>query len=122
MRPALFLLLASSLALPAAIPAAWAAAGADEAGEPGLSTLKWTIDAGPDQRARGQVQLSLTRRSARSQWMHSNTRPLADLAGLDPAALGSASGGPVRFRLERDAGTIDCEGVARRWHGSGLMP
>lgn len=60
-----------------------------------------------------------TRRTANSRWRHSNTRPLAGLDGLTAAQLASESGAPVTFRLNRDAGSIACEGVARRWHGTG---
>ena len=48
-----------------------------------------------------------------------HTRSLADLSGLTADQLGSESGAPVNFRLDRDAGTIVCSGVARRWRGTG---
>jgi hypothetical protein len=48
--------------------------------------------------------------------MTSNTRPIAELAGLTRAQL--EAGGPVRFRVARDAGDLDCDGAAS--HGQAV--
>jgi hypothetical protein len=117
MRPALTVLLAATLALP--IPGACAAPTSGAETEAGQGEVGWTIEADPAQRAKQRVQFGLTRRTANHRWMHSNTRPLANLTGLTAAQLGSDSDTRVAFRLERDAGTIRCEGVARRWQGKG---
>jgi hypothetical protein len=115
MRFAFAALLAFTLALP--LPAACAAPGS--AAEAGKLDIGWSIEADAGQRAKNQVQFALTRRTANSRWMHSTTRPLADLAGLTAVQLASGGGMPVGFRFRRDAGTILCEGVVRRWHGTG---
>lgn len=117
MRPALTVLLAATLALP--IPLACAAPGSGAETEAAQGEVGWTLEADPAQRAKQRVQFGLTRRTANHRWMHSNTRPLVDLAGLTAAQLGSDGDTPVAFRLQRDAGTILCEGIARRWRGKG---
>lgn len=119
MRQALFALLGCALALAAAIPAACAAPGSGEPAETAEGRLNWTIESDSKQRARGDVQLSLTRRTAGSTWIHSNTRPLAGLIGVTAAQLGSESRNPVSFVLDKEAGAFVCEGFARRWHGTG---
>lgn len=48
--------------------------------------------------------------------MSSNNRPLADLTGVTRAQL--EDGGHIHFKLLRDAGTLDCDGVAA--HGEAL--
>ena len=66
------------------------------------------------------VQFGLSYRTARGgQSQHSRPVALAELQGLTKAQLASANGGPVRFRLARDAGTIDCEGIVRQQRGTG---
>ena len=66
----------------------------------------------------GEVELSLRHRSGRSESHHSRSIPLAELQGLDAAAL-AGDGGPLRFRLAREAGALDCEGDLRSGRGSG---
>ena len=79
--------------------------------------IEWTIS--PTQAA-GNVHLSLSSRTrGGGQNMNSTEWPLSDLQGLSPAQLGSAEGTPVRFRIVREAGLIDCEGMMRRERGTG---
>ena len=65
------------------------------------------------------VQFELSYRTGRGTSQSSRPIPLAELQGLSRAQLASTSGTPVRFRLVRDAGTIDCDGVARQQRGTG---
>ena len=55
----------------------------------------------------GMVQFQLSRREGNSHWMHGRTIEASALQGL------GAGDGPVRFRMVRDAGTVDCDGVMR---------
>lgn len=55
----------------------------------------------------GMVQFQLSRREGNSHWVHGRTIEVSTLQGLGTAD------GPARFRLVRDAGTIDCDGVMR---------
>ncbi len=48
-----------------------------------------------------------------------SARPLADIPGLSRAALASAEGGPVSFRLASDPGTLECTGVIGQGSGTG---
>jgi hypothetical protein len=104
----------AALLLPTAIPA-----------EPRQlpPTLQWTIGDAGKQEDPGIVQFSLSYRieseKRRGQWMHSNSMPLSELQGFTAAQYGSAEGAPVRFRLNREAGSFDCEGVVRRQRGTG---
>ncbi|HEX8640958.1 MAG TPA: hypothetical protein VF704_07345 [Allosphingosinicella sp.] len=77
--------------------------------------IEWEIE--PSSRA-GHVQLEISRRSGGNHWVVSRPVEVASLAGLSPAQL-DGSAGPIRFRMARDAGTLDCEGVARRGRGTG---
>jgi hypothetical protein len=92
---------------------------------PGLSAaaaeslpIEWTI--GPRQgEASDLVQLSLryhTPRGGRSE--NSGPRRLSELQGLTAAHLAS-QGGPAAFRIVREAGTLDCRGVAGGGRGAG---
>ena len=119
MRPALCALFASTLALAAGIPAACADPGSAAQAVDDESAVGWSIEADPSQRAKNMVQLSFTRRTASSHWMHSHTRPIEGLGGLTAAQLGSDSGTPADFRFERDSGTISCTGIVGRWRGTG---
>ena len=77
--------------------------------------IEWTIRGATEP---GRVQLEISRRTAHSQWTTGHTVDLATLDGLTAAQL-AGDGGPVSFRIVRDAGTLACEGVARRGRGTG---
>ena len=80
--------------------------------------IEWTISPRPGD-AGDRVQLSLkyqTPRGGRSE--HSGPRALGELQGLTAAHLASP-GGPVAFRIVREAGTLDCRGVAGGGRGAG---
>ena len=66
---------------------------------------------------RVQLTLSYRSRGGHSQW--SNSINTDELQGFDPAQLAARADGPVRFRIVRDAGRFDCEGIARRQGGRG---
>lgn len=73
----------------------------------------------PTDKPSNSVQLELSYRTATSRSNHSNPIALAKLDGLSAGQLASSSGGPVQFRLVRDAGTIDCDGIARAGRATG---
>jgi len=66
----------------------------------------------------GRVQLEISRRSGNSHWTIGHTVDAASLEGLDPARLAGA-GGPVAFRIAREAGTLACEGSVGHGRGRG---
>jgi len=78
--------------------------------------VDWTLAPSGDDR--NQVQFAISYRSGRGQSMWSNTTPLSELGGLTAEQLAGDST-PVRFRIVREAGRFECEGVARRGRGSG---
>jgi hypothetical protein len=80
--------------------------------------VEWTISSRTGE-TDGMVQLSLNYRAPRGgHSMHSSPRLLSDLQGLTAAHLASA-GGPAAFRIDREAGTLDCRGVAGAGRGAG---
>lgn len=107
------------LALPAAIFATRSAGEPEAPADHAAAAVEWEATATPAQRARGEVQFALSRRYKGGHWMHSHTRPLAELTGLSPAAFSAGSASDVAFALVRDAGTIACRGTARQSRGSG---
>lgn len=82
------------------------------------SPIEWTISPRAGE-AIDTVQLSLkyqTSRGGRSE--HSGPRRLSELQGMTAAHLAS-QGGPAAFRIAREAGTLDCRGVAGAGRGAG---
>jgi hypothetical protein len=91
--------------------------GAPAAATPQTLPIEWTIS--PRGEGKDGVQLSLSYRNPRGG--HSmNSRPwgASELQGLTPAHLAS-QGGPAAFRIVRQAGTLDCRGVAGGGRGTG---
>jgi hypothetical protein len=104
----------AALALLALVPGASACA-VPAAGAQVPASLAWRIT--PSEAGAARVQFELSYRTANSNSQYGHTLDLAELQGLDRAALDGGGNAPVRFRLVRDAGAFDCEGAA--WHGSG---
>jgi hypothetical protein len=108
-----FLLALAALCLmPAASACAAPASGAEVPAK-----LQWQIKS--SERSDGRVEFNLSYRTAHSESMWGHSMDLAELQGLDRAALGGAGNAPVRFRIVRDAGSFDCEGAAWRGNGTG---
>jgi hypothetical protein len=107
------------LILLAALGLSGAGADALAAGPAAAIETGWTIEPSGHSAAPLQVQFTLSRRDGGNEWSHSSTTPLAALEGLTAAQLDSAAGATVAFRFGGDAGTFDCDGVARRGHGTG---
>jgi hypothetical protein len=78
--------------------------------------IEWTIS--PRNGATNSVQLSLSYRTRGGHSMNSRPRELSELQGLTAAHLASA-GGPAAFRIARQAGTLDCRGIAGGGRGAG---
>jgi hypothetical protein len=66
-----------------------------------------------------RVELSLRHGDGNHQSQYGRTMPLAELEGIGSADVLAGDGGPIRFRIAREAGTIACEGVARGGRGIG---
>lgn len=66
----------------------------------------------------GHVELEISRRSGNSHWIMGRDIATSALQGLAADSL-SGKGGPVSFSLVREAGTLACEGVARRGRATG---
>lgn len=85
--------------------------------------ISWAIQENGSDHKPGSVQFTLSYRTdrpgRRTSWMNSDSLPLAELNGLTAAQYSSAQGAPVRFRLAREAGSFDCEGIVRRQRGTG---
>ncbi|MBV9930592.1 MAG: hypothetical protein JO013_06585 [Alphaproteobacteria bacterium] len=111
MRKPILLALAALCLTPAAARAAPTASAELPA------KLQWQIKASG--RGDGKVELNLSYRTAHSTSMWGRAIDLADLQGLDRAALDGTGNAPVRFRIVRDAGTFHCEGAAWRGNGTG---
>jgi len=85
--------------------------------QPGSLPVNWTV--APSGNDASKVQFGISYRTRNNHSQYSRTVPLADLQGLDAAQLASVAGAPVRFRIPREAGTLDCEGIVRRQRGTG---
>ena len=80
------------------------------------STGEWTASV----KDSGGINLSFERRSEKGHRNRTGqTYDFADLQGLTREQ--AVSGGPVRFSLVREAGTIDCEGTFQNGKGSGTF-
>lgn len=80
-----------------------------------VGTLRFEVSEG----SKGYLQLAL-RRNLSPDRTSASSFELRELAGLDPAALRSRNGTPVRFALVREPGRLDCSGSTeeRRARGS----
>ncbi len=90
--------------------------GGSEARGEAPANLRWEIE--KSDRA-DMVQFELSHRSPGHSYTTSRPVPLADLDGLQPAQLDSSAGTPVHFRMAREAGAFDCDGIVYRRHGTG---
>ena len=82
--------------------------------------IEWTLSPAEDRAPDEMVQLGVSYRTGKGG--HSQmSRPvrLRELQGLTAAQLETTGGTPVRFRIVRDAGSLDCDGVVRRRRGTG---
>ena len=97
-----------------ALAALWLAA-------PATAALPARIDftLAPTRAPSDKVQLELSYRAGRGESRHSRPIPLRTLQGLAAAQLAASAGAPIRFRLVRDAGALECDGVARGGRGTG---
>jgi hypothetical protein len=111
MRRAMLLLLSSLCLVPTA------ACAQPASGSEVPAKLDWRVES--DDRADGRVQLDLGYRTAHNQSHWSRTVDLAELEGFGRDQLAGTSNAPVRFRIVKDPGSFDCEGVAWRGHGTG---
>ena len=75
----------------------------------------WTLDSADEP---GKVQFSLQGSSGGDHFNTSSPWLLANLRGLD---LAGAAKHDVHFTIQRDAGSIDCEGFVQEHRGSGLF-
>lgn len=94
------------------------------AAEPGAaqvpSDVTWTILPGGRPAATDTRQLTIRYRKADGRRTSTGSaRPLGDIPELNQAALASAEGGPVSFRLASDPGTLECRGVVGQETGTG---
>lgn len=69
----------------------------------------------------GFVQLSIERASDgdRNHWQTSSPVPWSGLRGVTEKQLEAGNGGAVRFQIVRDAGTLQCDGVAHNGRALG---
>lgn len=100
--------------------AAQSVAGSPHAGAPPVQdgSIRFSVTERPD----GPAQLQLTYDASgdgRGRGAHSGPQPWAALEGFDRSLLGSATGGPVSFRLDRAAGDVACSGAAAQGAAAG---
>ena len=103
---------AASLLMAGASPSSARASSGPQPARTWDRTLSFTV-APNEGSERDRVQLSLRYQTRNSNSHYGRTFDRADLQGL-----GSADG-PVRFRIAREAGSIDCTGMMRDQRGSG---
>jgi hypothetical protein len=97
-----------------------ALAAAEPAAAQAPSDVSWAIL--PSGRPAASDTRQLTIRYRKPDGRRTSTgsaRPLRDIPGLSEAALASAEGGPVSFRLASDPGTLECTGVIGQGSGTG---
>jgi len=98
------------------------AAAANGGTEPGALVQRelsgqWTASLGED---KSKVDLNFERRTAKGgRHQHGHPYDFSELQGLTREQV--SSGGPVKFRIVREAGTIDCEGSFQNGKGSGTF-
>ena len=78
--------------------------------------IDWTLHPSSDQDGRFQFEISSATTGHR--WSVSRTISPSLLEGLSESDL-NGEGGPVRFAIARDAGTLRCDGVVRFRRGTG---
>jgi hypothetical protein len=110
------LTLLAGLAATLLVPAAAACADAPAAERDAPSKLSWEIE---DHKDPGMVQFELSHRSPGRSYTTSRPVALSSLDGLTAAQLDASSGTQVRFRMLREAGSFDCQGLVYRGHGTG---
>jgi|CXWL01.1.fsa_nt_gi beta-lactamase regulating signal transducer with metallopeptidase domain len=99
-------------------PLATAAPASARLGDGDITAISWLLRTAKDDAA-GKVQLTLSYGTGNGESQHSHSLPLADLAGLDATQLAQPAATPVHFRLQREAGVLDCQGSARQDRGAG---
>src|SRR3712207_2858735 len=83
--------------------------------------LQWTVDDSGSLKADpAKVQFQVSYREGGSHTIARPPAPLPPPQGLTEAQLAAPASGQVRFRVDRDAGDFQCEGVARDRRGSGF--
>jgi hypothetical protein len=83
------------------------------------SSIEWSIQREGSDLAQNKVQFAIESRwgpGNHSMW--SNDRSLSDFQGLSAAQVRGPSA-PVRFAIARDAGRLDCSGIAGNLTGHG---
>ena len=77
--------------------------------------VEWTMApaAAPE-----KVRLEIRYEQGRNRSQYSRNVALAEFQGLSEAQLAS-DGAPVRYRLAREAGVLDCNGIVRQRRGTG---
>lgn len=84
-------------------------------------TGTWTAEVKTDKtdKADERIQFSFSRRADGNHSNFGQDYALTDFQGLTREQARAAASTPVNFRLVREAGTIECEGVFRNGHGAG---
>ncbi|MDQ2921386.1 MAG: hypothetical protein M3R52_07230 [Acidobacteriota bacterium] len=107
----------SGLAFTISVVRSTAGAGSQVATQ-NVMTGDWTASLGKENSSQIHLNLELrTEKGSRNQM--GQTYDFADLKGLSREQL--LNGGPVKFSLVREAGTIECEGSFQNGKGSGTF-